>query len=65
MEDVRKRMAEIMELIDGSIRLTDNREELIMLACAMLQRTTELFDITVGEEGRNIMLQGVIDGDQE
>jgi hypothetical protein len=65
MEDVRKRMAEIMELIDGSIQLTDNREELIMLACAMLQRTTELFDITIGEEGRNIMLQGVINGNQE
>jgi len=56
-----KRMKEIMELIDGSIQLTDNREELIMLACAMLQRTTELFDETIGPEGRNIMLQGVID----
>lgn len=55
-----KRMEEIMELIDGSIQLTDNREELIMLACAMLQRTTELFDETIGPEGRNIMLQGII-----
>jgi hypothetical protein len=65
MDDVRKRMTEIMDLIDGSIQLTDNREELIMLACAMLQRTTELFDITIGKEGRNIMLQGVINGNQE
>ena len=50
-----------MELIDGSIQLTDDREELIMLACAMLQRTSEIFDSTIGVEGRNIMLQGVID----
>jgi hypothetical protein len=54
-------MEELMELIDGSIQLTDNKEELIMLACAMLQRTRELFDATIGVEGRNIMLQGVID----
>jgi hypothetical protein len=54
-------MAEIMELIDSSIQLTDDRNELIMLACAMLQRTTELFDLTIGVEGRNQMFQGIID----
>jgi hypothetical protein len=64
MEDVRKRMAEIMELIDSSIQLTNDSEELIMLACAMLQRTTELFDMTIGEEARNILLQGVVDGQE-
>lgn len=61
MNNIQQRMAEIMELIDGSIQLTDDREELIMLACAMLQRTREIFDSTVGVEGRNTMLQGVID----
>jgi hypothetical protein len=61
MDNIQKRMAEIMELIDGSIQLTDDREELIMLACAMLQRTSEIFDSTIGVEGRNTMLQGVID----
>ena len=61
MDNIQKRMAEIMELIDGSIQLTDDREELIMLACAMLQRTREIFDSTIGVEGRNTMLQGVID----
>lgn len=53
-------MAEIMELIDSSIQLTDNRNELIMLACAMLQQTTELFDSTIGKEGRNQMFLGII-----
>ena len=61
MDNIQKRMAEIMELIDGSIQLTDDREELIMLACSMLQRTREIFDSTIGVEGRNTMLQGVID----
>lgn len=56
-----KRMKEIMDLIDSSIQLTDKEEELIMLACAMLQRTREIFDSTIGVEGRNIILQGVID----
>ena len=61
MNPVQIRMAEIMELIDSSIQLTDDRNELIMLACAMLQRTTELFDLTIGVEGRNQMFQGIID----
>ena len=54
-------MSELMELIDSSIQLTNDHKELIMLACAMLQRTREIFDSTIGVEGRNIMLQGVID----
>lgn len=56
-----QRMSELMELIDSSIQLTNDHKELIMLACAMLQRTREIFDSTIGVEGRNIMLQGVID----
>lgn len=57
-DNVRQRMTEIMELIDNSIQLTDDREELIMLACAMLQRTVELLDNTLGEQGRDIILKG-------
>jgi len=57
-DNVRQRMTEIMELIDSSIQLTDDREELIMLACAMLQRTVEILDDTIGEQGRNTILKG-------
>lgn len=57
-DNVRQRMTEIMELIDSSIQLTDDREELIMLACAMLQRTVEILDDTIGEQGRDIILKG-------
>ena len=52
-----ERMTEIMVLIDRSISLTDDRNELLMLACAMLQRTQEIFDQTIGEAGRREMFK--------
>ena len=55
-----ERMTEIMVLIDRSISLTDDRNELLMLACAMLQRTTEIFEGTLGVEGRKEMFKDLI-----
>ena len=55
MNDVPRRMRELMLLIDQSIQLTDDTEELLMLACAMMQRTREIFDSTLGETGRKDM----------
>jgi hypothetical protein len=53
-------MDEIMVLIDKSIELTDDRKELLMLACAMLQRTNEIFNSTLGEEGRKLMFKDYV-----
>ena len=53
-------MTEIMVLIDQSIALTDNRNELLMLACAMLQRTTEIFESTLGVAGRKEMFKDLV-----
>ena len=55
-----ERMTEIMVLIDQSIALTDNRNELLMLACAMLQRTTEIFESTLGVAGRKEMFKDLV-----
>jgi len=55
MTPVQKRMSEMMELIDNSILLSDNPEEMLMLACAMLQRSTEIMDTTIGKQARKIM----------
>ena len=55
-----ERMTEIMVLIDRSIALTDDRNELLMLACAMLQRTTEIFEGTLGVEGRKEMFKDLV-----
>jgi hypothetical protein len=54
------RMSELMVLIDKSIELTDDREEMLMLACAMLQRTKEIFDATLGPKGRKEMFKDLV-----
>lgn len=59
-ELVRQRMSELMEPIDRQIMMSDNREELLMLACAMMQRTTEIFDAELGENGRKQMYKDMV-----
>jgi hypothetical protein len=58
--EVEDRMPELMVLIDKSIELTDDRNEMLMLACAMLQRTSEIFDATLGKEGRKLMFKDYV-----
>ena len=53
-------MSDLMVLIDKSIELTDDRNEMLMLACAMLQRTTEIFESTLGVEGRKEMFKDLV-----
>ena len=60
MSDVQKRMAELMEPIDRQIMMCDDGHDLLMMACAMLQRTRELFDQTLGEDGRKQMFKELI-----
>jgi hypothetical protein len=55
--NIEQRMTEIMKPIDESIQLTDDENDMLMLACAMLQRVTEIFDQTLGEEGRRQMFK--------
>ena len=55
--NIKERMAEIMLPIDKSIQLTDDCNDMLMLACAMLQRTQEIFDQTIGETGRREMFK--------
>ena len=59
-QQVRDRMSELMVLIDKTIELTDDRNEMLMLACAMLQRTQEIFDSTLGKEGRKLMFKDLV-----
>jgi hypothetical protein len=58
--DIKTRMSELMVLIDKSIELTDDRNEMLMLACAMLQRTNEIFEATLGKEGRKQMFKDYV-----
>ena len=50
-------MSELMRPIEQQILMCDDREDQLMFACAMMQRTRELFDYHVGEEGRKQMFK--------
>lgn len=60
MNNVAKRMQEIMVLVDKSLLLTDNDNERLMLACAMMQRTNEIFEEILGTEGRKSMYKELV-----
>ena len=49
------RMAELMAPVYQQILMTDSREEVLMMACAMMQRIREIFDTQIGVEGRKVM----------
>ena len=41
--NVAKRMNELMAPVEQQIMMCDSSEELLMMACAMMQRTHEIF----------------------
>lgn len=53
---IEMRMATMMTIIDTAILNLESSDQL-MLACAMMQRTKELFDHHIGEEGRKVMFK--------
>jgi hypothetical protein len=60
MNNTAKRMQELMVLVDKSLLLTDNDNERLMLACAMMQRTNEIFEEILGEQGRKLMYKELV-----
>jgi len=57
---IEKRMETLMTVIDTAIMSTNDRNDQLMLACAMLQRTREIFDATLGENGRKEMFKELV-----
>ena len=55
---VTERMAELMRPVDQQIMMCDNQEDLLMMACAMLQRVNEILDSSIGAEGRKRIVGG-------
>jgi hypothetical protein len=53
-------MDELMEPIDRQIMMSDSREELLMIACAMMQRTHEIFLNELGENGSKQMYKDYV-----
>ena len=52
MTQIRKRMARLMQPIDRQIMMCDDREETMMLACAMLRSSMTILDANIGKHGR-------------
>ena len=60
MDAVSKRMNELASPIERQILMCDNREELLMMACVMLQRTKEIFDQELSVDGRKRMFEDFV-----
>ena len=60
MSDIQDRMAELMQPIDQQIMMCDDRDDVLMLACAMLQRVREIFDSQISVEGRKKMFRSMV-----
>lgn len=59
-DNVQQRMAELMEPIDRQIMMCDNRNDLLMLASAMMVSVKDIFDNQIGEEGRRQMFKDFV-----
>lgn len=59
-QEVQQRMTEIMVMIDQSIAMTDDRNEILMLACAMMQRSKEILEAELGVAGRKEMFKDLV-----
>ena len=60
MNEIEQRMKELMAPVEQQIMMCDDREDQLMMACAMLQRTRELFDYHLGEAGRKTMFKDLV-----
>jgi hypothetical protein len=50
-------MSELMAPVDQQLIMCDDTNELLMMACAMLQRSSEIFDQVIGPDGRKKMFK--------
>jgi len=55
--NIEQRMTELMAPVEQQIMMCDDREDLLMMACAMLQRVNEIFTQELGEGGRDHMFR--------
>jgi len=57
---VARRMEELMAPVEQQIMMCDTREELLMMACAMMQRTHEIFVHELGKAGSKQMYKDYV-----
>lgn len=59
--DVKKRMKELMEPINQQIMMCDNPQDLLMIACCMMEATHRIFVGELGEAGARLMYEDLIE----
>ena len=59
-DKIQNRMSELVQPIEQQILMCDSREEILMMACVMLQRTKEIFDQELTVEGRKSMFKDLV-----
>ena len=57
MTEVQERMRELCKPIEQQILMCDSREDILMMACAMLQHVKTMMDTQIGIEGRKQILE--------
>ena len=57
MINVQDRMRELCKPIEQQILMCDSREDVLMMACAMLQHVKTMMDSQIGIEGRKQILE--------
>ena len=57
MIDVQERMRELCRPIEQQILMCDSREDILMMACAMLQHVKTMMDSQIGVEGRKQIIE--------
>jgi len=60
VNNVQQRMQELMEPINQQIMMCDDRNDQLMLACAMMTTVKDLFDLHIGEDGRKQMFKDYV-----
>jgi hypothetical protein len=58
--EMQARMAELMLPIEKQILMCDNRQDMLMMACAMLQHVNTIFGQELGEDGRKQMFRDML-----
>lgn len=57
---IEERMTELMAPVEQQLLMCDDKEDQLMMACAMLQRVEEIFTYHLGEQGKQKMFKDLI-----
>ncbi len=55
--DVKERMRELCKPVEQQILMCDSREDVLMMACAMLEHVKTMMDSQIGKDGRKQIIK--------